>query len=79
MHVKRSLPREAKSMYPTIAVHRPSPLVPHAGTLLSPVPSLTYGQVSSESVWRAGYHYVYSLELKCHIMTQLGGPYNLCP
>lgn len=27
----------------------------------------------------AGYHYVYSLELKCHIMTQLGGPYNLCP
>lgn len=56
------------------------PSVPRARCPSLPVPGpLTYGQVSSESVWRAGYHYVYSLELKCHIMTQLGGPYNLCP
>lgn len=40
--------------------------------------SLPAGQVSSETEAR-GYHYVYSLELKCHIMTQLGGLYNLCP
>lgn len=69
----RAKRRESKSVYPTIGASAFPFGAPRR------YPSLTYGQVSSESVWRAGYHYVYSLELKCHIMTQLGGPYNLCP
>lgn len=66
---KRQSPR-----FPTVATW-PSPRY----SSLSGSPPAPHGQVSSVSPCGAGYHYVYSLELKCHIMTQLGGTYNLCP
>lgn len=51
----------------------------HVSSLLFSSPLARQVSSSPLAVRGAGYHYVYNLELKCRIMTQLGSLYNLCP
>lgn len=51
----------------------------HVSSLLFSPPLARQVSSSPLAVGGAGYHYVYNLELKCRIMTQLGSLYNLCP